>query len=221
MHLHHGPQVSTHSRTPLPDAGHEAPLLDGGGVRAALALLFCFLLGVYLATSGGHTSSNDEEEMYYVTQGLVERGSPALPPDEARALAIPRGAALGPDGNYYSPYGPLPSLLAIPLYELGKLAGFRFDSSFQDFVTRLSVTALSAIATAAAATALGLVAIEIGAAGATAICLGLIYGLATIAWPYAHAFWSEPLAALFLVLASLFAVRGSRRNSARSGSWRV
>src|SRR5262249_52307098 len=54
-----------------------------------------------------------------------------------------------------------------------------------------------------------------GASAVTALCLGLVYGVATIAWPYAHAFWSEPLAALFLVLASLFAVRGSRRNRAR------
>ena len=58
--------------------------------------------------------------MYYVTQGLVERHSPILPPDEARALAIPRGLAVGPDGNYYSPYGPVQSVLAIPLYLGGK-----------------------------------------------------------------------------------------------------
>src|SRR5262249_37740784 len=159
-----------------------------------LGLLFCFLVGLYLATSGGHTSSNDEEEMYYVTQGLVERHSPALPPDEARALAIPRGAAVGADGNYYSPYGPVPSLLAIPLHDPAKLAGPNSAPRYQAFLTRLSLTALSASATAAAATALALVALEIGASAVTAICLGLVYGVATTAWPYAHAFWSEPLA---------------------------
>jgi hypothetical protein len=178
-------------------------------------LLFCFLLGIYLTTSAGHTTSNDEEEMYYVTQGLVERHSPALPPAEGRALAIPRGPALGPDGNYYSPYGPLPSVLAIPLYDLGKLAATGVDPRFRDFLTRMAVTAQSAVATAGAATVLALVAVEIGAGAAAGVCLGLIYGLATIAWPYARAFWSEPLAALLLVLAVLFAIRGSRRNSAR------
>src|SRR5262249_13193458 len=113
------------------------------------------------------------------------------------------------------PYGPVPSLLATPFYGLGKLASTNFDPRYQDFLTRLSVTGLSAFASAAAATALALVALEIGASAVTALCLGLVYGVATIAWPYAHAFWSEPLAALFLVLASLFAVRGSRRNRAR------
>ncbi len=45
------------------------------------AALFCVFLPFYLLIFGGHTYSLDEEVLYYVTEGIVERGSPALPPD--------------------------------------------------------------------------------------------------------------------------------------------
>ncbi len=181
-----------------------------------VGLLFLFLLCLYLATSSGHTSSNDEDEMYYVTQGIVERHSLALPPDEAQALAIPRGSARATDGNYYSPYGPLQSILAIPLYLGGLQAAAAFDPRFDGFITRAAVTGLPAVATAASAAILALLAHELGLTRANAVFLGLIYGTATIAWPYARSFWSEPLATLLVVLAAYCAVRGSRAPSARA-----
>lgn len=194
-------------------AGAEQPRRSAS---KATGLLFLGLLVLYLATSGGHTTSNDEEELYYVTQGLVERRSLALPPEEARALAIPRGAAVGVDGNYYTPYGVLPSVLAMPLYLVGNAVASGFDPRLNGFITRLAVTALSAVVTAGGAAAVTLLGRRLGASTQGSVLLGLLYGVATIAWPYAKAFWSEPLATLLLLLAALAAIEGSRRSSARA-----
>jgi hypothetical protein len=187
----------------------------------AIGLLLAFLLSLYLTTSAGHTSSNDEELMYLVTAELVEQGSPALPVGDSELLACagpgPCGVSRGADGRYYAAYGILQSGLAIPLYVVGDRLARLFDGRYHELITRASVTTLSALATAAAAAVVALIAIELGASPRGATMLALLYGVATIAWPYAKYFWSEPLAAALLATAVLFAIRGSNRQS--PGQW--
>ncbi|HUZ77179.1 MAG TPA: hypothetical protein VMV93_06310, partial [Chloroflexota bacterium] len=179
--------------------------------------LFLFLAAVYCLTSGGHTSSNDDEEMYYVTQGLVEHGSLALPQADGKALFAPRGA----DGHYYSAssHGILTSLAAVPLYAGGLWVADLFDPRYNDFITHAAVTGVPALATAATAVLLAMLAEELGAMAAGAAGLGLLYGLATIAWPYTKYFWSEPLGTCLLVLAVLFAIRAQRHGGLAGWAW--
>ncbi len=187
----------------------------------ALGCLFGFLAALYAATAGGHTSSNDEDAMYYVTQGLVERGTPALPPVEAELLArcpCPNGIARGPDGSFYAAYGVLPSLLAIPPFLLGDRIATFFEPRYRDFLTRAAVTSLSTVATAGAGVAFACLARELGASPRGATLLGLLYGTTTIAWPYAKYFWSEPLAALLLTATILCAVRAAHAVDVRGWS---
>ncbi|MHB8618601.1 MAG: hypothetical protein ACYDAG_03370 [Chloroflexota bacterium] len=177
-------------------------------------MLFAFLLGLYLFSSAGHTSSNDEEEMYYMTQGLVKRHSLALPDDAARALWVgtgPRQRAA--DGHFYSYHQPLNSILAIPFYLGGVVAARSFGPRYRGVITRAAVTGLSAVATAGLACVVMLIAQEIGASVWSSLVLGLVFGVATIAWPYARNFWSEPTAGFFLGCSVLFAIRGSRRTA--------
>lgn len=206
--------------TTVADARHTDAARERGR-PLAIGLLLAFLVSLYLTTSGGHTSSNDEELMYLVTAGLVEHGSPALPPDESELLACavlgPCGASKGADGNYYATYGILQSALAIPLYVAGDRLAQLFDPRYHDFITRAAVTTLSAVATVAAAAVVALIAGELGASARGATTLGVLYGVATIAWPYAKYFWSEPLATALLATAVLFAIRGSSRDS--PGQW--
>ncbi|MCX7792264.1 MAG: hypothetical protein N2378_16645, partial [Chloroflexaceae bacterium] len=61
---------------------------------------------------------------------------------------------------------------------------------------------LNAPLTAATAALLAWWAVQLGATGAWATALALLYGLATLAWPYARTFFSEPLAALLILLAA-------------------
>ncbi|NJN16334.1 MAG: hypothetical protein HC822_08695 [Oscillochloris sp.] len=163
----------------------------------AVWLLLC---GVYLLTLSGHTYSADEETMYAVTRGLIESGRVAVTVENNAPLAALRP---GRDGLAYSPYGVLPSLLALPLYGLGALAAIGVDvPGAQDYLTRLAISLLNGPLTAATAALLAAWALRLGVGRRWAIGLALAYGVGSFAWPYARTFFSEPLAALLILLAA-------------------
>ncbi|MCX7859148.1 MAG: hypothetical protein N2385_03590 [Chloroflexus sp.] len=163
-------------------------------LASAIFLLSC---GFYLLTMSGHTYSADEETMLAVTRSLIERGDVAvMAVDESPFVALRPGL----DDKGYSPFGVLPSLLAVPFHLLGSLiasSGPRFD-----YATRFAVTALNGLLTAATCAVLARWALRLGATKVWAAVLALLYGLATFAWPYARTFFSEPLAALLILVAS-------------------
>lgn len=156
--------------------------------------IFLLLCGLYLLLLSGHTYSADEETMLAVTRGLIERGDVAVMVAEGAPVAALRP---GRDGGSYSPYGVLPSLLAVPLHLVGALLAPAGPAA--DYTTRFAVTALNAPLTAAAGAVLAAWALRLGASPAWAAALALLYGLATFAWPYARTFFSEPLAALLIL----------------------
>jgi hypothetical protein len=80
--------------------------------------VFLILSGFYLLTMSGHTYSSDEETMLAVTRGLIERGDVAVVVEDGAPVSA---LCPGRDGRVYSPYGVLPSLLAIPLHLPGTL----------------------------------------------------------------------------------------------------
>lgn len=139
--------------------------------------------------------------MYAVTRGLARAGDVAVVvPDGAPVAAL----RLGADGRGYSPYGVLPSLLAVPLFALGALlgAGAGAPPAAFDYATRFAVSALNAPITAATAALLAGWALRLGAGKRSAAGLAVLYGFCTFAWPYSRTFFSEPLAALLLLLAA-------------------
>lgn len=171
-------RLSTHSRLP--------------------AAIFLLLSGFYLLTMSGHTYSADEETMYAVARGIAEAGRVAVVVEDGAPVAALRP---GLDGLGYSPYGVLPSLLALPLYWLGALAA-PLGPGAHDYASRLAIGALNAPVTAAAAALLAHWARRLGAGRGWAIALAALYGLGSFAWPYARTFFSEPLAALLLLIAA-------------------
>jgi hypothetical protein len=166
--------------------------------RLSLPLaVFLLLAGVYLLALSGHTYSADEETMLAVTRALLAAGTVDLRPAEAAGAPL---AALRPgvgDGRY-SPYGVLPSLLALPLQALGGLAAV-LGPGAADYASRLAVTALNGPLSAAAAALLAAWALRLGAARRWALALALLYGLCTFALVYSRTFFSEPLAALLIL----------------------
>jgi len=194
--------------------------------RLPLAI-FLLLTGVYLLTMSGHTYSADEETMLAVTRGLLASGTVAVVVEDDAPVSALRP---GRDGGRYSPYGVLPSLLALPLQALGGLAA-PLGAGAADYASRFAVTALNASLTAATAALLAAWALRLlnverraqsveqnAARGATlwAGALGLIYGLSTFAWPYARTFFSEPLAALLIMLAAERAHKANVERRAQS-----
>lgn len=163
-------------------------------LASAIFLLFC---GFYLLTMSGHTYSADEETMLAVTRSLIERGDVAVLVEDGAPVAALRP---GRNDQPYSPYGVLPSLLAIPLHRLGELIAPIGRSA--DYATRFIVMMLNSFVTAATCAVLARWAWQLGASTLWAAILALLYGLATFAWPYARTFFSEPLAGLLILIAA-------------------
>ncbi|HEX5502481.1 MAG TPA: hypothetical protein VFW96_07645 [Thermomicrobiales bacterium] len=164
---------------------------------ATALALFVALAALYIVTSGGHTYSYDEETMFGLTQSLVERGSVVVP--TCAGCPVIRSTP-APDGRNYSRYGPLQSLVAVPLYVAGRAAaGAPAASAARWFTTRFAVDLLNAVVTAGIATLLYGLARGLGYGARPALATALLYGLGTQAWPHAKTFFSEPLTALLIL----------------------
>jgi len=82
--------------------------------RALAAWTGLLVTLVLLGFHRGHFTSSDEVGVYETTRALAERAALDVPPIP---MAFP-----GRDGRLYSQYAVGQSLLAVPLYELGRLA---------------------------------------------------------------------------------------------------
>ncbi|NTV64403.1 MAG: hypothetical protein HGA65_12815, partial [Oscillochloris sp.] len=100
-----------------------------------LLAVFLLLAGIYLLTAGGHTYASDEEQLFGATASLAEHGSFALNADSD-------------EPPIYSAYGPGQSLLAVPLYLLGRAVAGAFPPDGAAFLTRALVTCFNPLVTA-------------------------------------------------------------------------
>jgi hypothetical protein len=167
--------------------------------------LFLFFQALYALTSSGWVfRAPDEFEAYFETESLADRGSLAVP----QTLSLEGGRSrffgkLGGEGGRtpYAPYGPLVAFLALPHHVAARavatLAGI--DRERTAVAWRLVVSGLTALATSTAG-ALAVVGLfrgarALGASERRAIGLALVLGAATVLWPYAKSFFSEPFAA--------------------------
>ncbi|NLC59267.1 MAG: hypothetical protein GX774_20710 [Armatimonadetes bacterium] len=151
--------------------------------------LFGFCLAVFLLTYNTRLGSIDAVILFDTAAALYERGT--------FAIENPR-ATRGVDGRYYSKYGPLQSLVAVPLYAAGKLAA-RVLPVPERHLTRAAVALLNPVVTAWLAALLFGVGCRLGLSPRRAAAAALLYAFATIAWYYSKTFFSEPLTALLIV----------------------
>ncbi|MDP3046857.1 MAG: glycosyltransferase family 39 protein, partial [Chloroflexota bacterium] len=126
--------------------------------------------------------------MFRVTQSIVEDHSLVVR-DEIFHYSEP-----------YSVWGLGQSLVAIPLFLLGKL--LRSDTQWFISLTNSFVVAV-------AAAIVYLTGLSLGYRRGRAIVVALAFGLASLAWPYTRTFFSEPLTGLALITA-IFAIRSFR-----------
>jgi hypothetical protein len=161
-------------------------------------ILVAFLTTVYVLSNSGRFHIVDEVSLYAVTESLALRGEV-----DTNAIAWTQWVnspgevlgAFGPDGQVFSKKGPAPAFLAVPWY----LAVHAF-SFLNISVGQLQATLLfNSVVTAWTAALLWLSALRLGYRDRTAMLLGLLFGIATIAWPYAKQFFGEPLSALSLL----------------------
>ncbi|HEC22755.1 MAG TPA: hypothetical protein ENI95_07545, partial [Chloroflexi bacterium] len=176
--------------------------------RVALALSL-LLLSVYLLTSSLGFHSIDEVSVFSVTRSLTGHGT-----FDANILYWTRAAlgtssvvARGIDGHIYSVKDVGSALLAVPLVWLAHALG---TSPVR------AALMLSPLLTALTGGLLYLTLVSWGYNRPTALLGGLTFGLATLAWPYAETLFTQPLAALGL----LIALRGVVR-AGDGGGWQA
>ena len=164
---------------------------DGSpGDRRVAAWLFVLCRAGFLLVQEGAITGYDGRTMYGVTEAIVERWTLAVDPE---LNTLP-----GPDGREYSRYGLGLSLLALlPYVLLRPLAMLAPDPAA---LLEAAVAATMAFVMAGLVVALYLLGRRLGArAGpAAVVATGAVVG--TFALPYGKEFFSEPLAALCLVV---------------------
>ncbi len=177
-----------------------------------LLVLMALLVTLYTLTSSGRFHIVDEYSLFALTESQALRGAV-----DTNAIAWTQWVnspgevlgAFGPDGDVYSKKGPAPAFLAVPWYLL-----LHVITELNVGVGQLQSTLLwNGFVTAATAALLWLTALRLGYSDRSGMVLGLLFGLATIAWPYANQFFGEPLSALSLLL--LFYAMLSWRASGR------
>lgn len=180
-----------------------------GQERVAQALAVgLFLLSVYLLTYSGQFHSSDGQAMFAVTESIVRRGDYDI--NQLLWMGQQQGT-YGLDGELYCRKGIATSLLALPLAWLGLVVPFwgmvQTTLLFNAFVTAFTGALVYLYVN------------RLGYSASTSLVLSLVFGLATLAWPYAKYFFSDPLASLGLFAAAYFLLRYRDSGKASDTFW--
>jgi hypothetical protein len=175
-------------------------------IRNPMVPLFLLFLTIYVSSAGGHLYSIDEVIIYSTTQAIANSGSLNI------AFALPLIHSLGfltwvPENTsaYYSKYGLLQPVLALPLYYLGTWLGITqwrvVDLLYSPIMSAASVCLVFAISR------------RLGRSTAISVAVSLLYGFATIAWPYAKFFYEVTTASAMLLATTYFLFDPATRRS--------
>jgi hypothetical protein len=201
------------------------------GDRRMVVFLVLFLFLVYLLLSSLRISSGDGETIYQVTRSFVEGRGFAIPPPAPDAVVVDafgepippeelRGGgpygAWGVGGRYYAQYGVGQSLLAVPLYLLGRGVHRLTGWGTEGLVTRAAVMLLNPLALSLLGGVLYNLARRLGYRRGPAAGVALAACLTTPLLVYSKTFFSEPVVALALSVAVLAALVGGRGSM---GAW--
>jgi len=143
---------------------------------------------IYLAFLPPGIYSIDGNSMLAVAESVVARHNLTVPV----GLGIP-----GRDGQIYSSWYPLQSLLAVPVVMTASIASHLLDVPLH-FVAAALAGVMPAIFTAATVALVALISLKLGSTlqGARRAALG--FALGTIAMVYARTFYAEPLLSLLV-----------------------
>lgn len=169
------------------------------------------MASVYLLTAAGRFANYDAESMFAVTRSLYERGSLDVGPCEARSWSI--ACVRGVDGRYYSGYGVVPSVAALPFYAVGRVAA-KITGFNPELATAGSVSIMNSLVGALACVGLFFWSVNAGCTVRQSLLAAILLAFATPFWFHStKEFYSEPLFTLFLV-GSFAALSRRTRNSA-------
>jgi len=180
------------------------------------AALFVLIASIYLLTAAGRFANYDAETMFGVTRSLYTHGSLEV----EGCSQVPRSLQCveGVDGKYYSGYGVVTSIAALPFLAAGRFTGqaLGFDP---DLVGAAFVAFMNSLVGALACVLFFFWAVKAGGSARASAVAAVLLAFATPLWFHStKEFYSEPLFALFLV-GSFAALRAgsSRRSAAVAG----
>jgi hypothetical protein len=158
--------------------------------RTLAFCIACLLFACYLLTYTGYIESSDGLAMFATTESMVRRGE--IDSNQLLWMGNQQGN-LGPDGELYSRKGLGMALLAYPLLWIARI----WPAIGLAQVAML----LNPILTAWTGGLLFRTGRRLGWSRRTSTAVALIFGLATLAWPYAQTFFSDPVCAFGLFAA--------------------
>ncbi len=162
-----------------------------------MVVVCALLVAVYTMSHSSKFHVVDEVSLFSITESVALRGEV-----DTNTIAWSQWVnspgevlgAFGSDGEVYSKKGPAPAILAVPWYLF-----LRTLAQLDITVGLLQGTLLwNGVVTALTALVLWWFARTLGYRERTGAGLVLLFGLGTIAWPYANQFFGEPLSALAL-----------------------
>lgn len=158
--------------------------------------IFWLLFASYLFTFTAMIQSSDGLSMFATVESLVRRGE--VDSNQLLWMGLQQGS-FGPDGELYSRKGVGTVLLAWPLVWLARL--------WPSVGLVQAALLLNPLLTAWTGALLYRTGRRLGWPQATALATALIFGLATLAWPYTQTFFSDPACGwgLFAALYGLLA----------------
>jgi hypothetical protein len=156
---------------------------------------------IYLAFLPPGIYSVDGNGMLAVAESIVTQHNVTVPP----GLGIP-----GRDGQFYSSWYPLQSLLSVPAVMAASAASRWFHTPVH-FVAAAFAGVLPALCTAVTVTLVALISLQLGSTLASARRTALCFAGGTIAMVYARTFYAEPLLTLLVAGGVYLVFVGSRR----------
>jgi 4-amino-4-deoxy-L-arabinose transferase-like glycosyltransferase len=180
------------------------------------AALFVLIASIYLLTAAGRFANYDAETMFGVTRSLYTHGSLEVEgcSQTTRSLQCVQGV----DGKYYSGYGVVTSIVALPFLAVGMFTGesLGFDPTL---VGAAFVAFMNSLVGALACVLFFFWAVRAGCSVRASAVATVLLAFATPLWFHStKEFYSEPLFTLFLV-GSFAALRTgtSRKGAAAAG----
>lgn len=156
----------------------------GAQDRSIASLIFGFLLACYLLTFTGFIQSSDGLAMFATVESMVRRGE--IDANQLLWMDLQQGS-YGPDGELYSRKGLGMPLLAYPLVWLAH--------AWQSLGLVHTALLLNPILTAWTGALIFRTGRRLEWQRIPSMLTAIIFGLATMAWPYSQTFFSDPVAA--------------------------
>ncbi|MDF1660940.1 MAG: hypothetical protein P1V97_04180 [Planctomycetota bacterium] len=165
--------------------------------RSLALWIFIFFQAIFLLSSSGRVRIADEQELFFQTQSLVERGELAVP--QAAKLGLFFGKK-GKNGKAYAPYGPGTAFFAIPHYLAGKalvsVYGVPDNTPARFYVLSTITTLATSTLGALTVTLFFLIVWEMTGSRWRAWRWALAFGLGSYFWSYATCFYGEAMTTL-------------------------